>query len=123
MRDNDENDDFRYISVKDLHSKYNLKSMDRKLPKSSIDESFFNYNSNSTRDETDRSHKTKLKKSVSFNSLVKIINVESYKYLNKNESLKNFKKMENNSKKETKPQTKEYKEHKEQKCMSQCEIF
>ena len=123
MRNNDENDDFRSISVKDLHSKYSLKSMNRKLPKSSINESFSNYNSNSTRDESDRSHKTKFKKSVSFNSLVKIINVESYKYLNKNESLKNLKKMEKNCKKEAKPKTKEYKEHKEQKCMSQCKIF
>lgn len=123
MKNNDEIEDIRSISVKDLHSRYNLKS-DRHLPKSSMNESYYNYTSNSTRDESDRSYrKIKPKKSVSFNSFVKVINVESYKYMNGNENLKILNTPQKNSKKRTKPKINENEEYREQKCMSQCTIF
>lgn len=123
MKNNDEIEDIRSISVKDLHSRYNLKS-DRHLPKSSMNESYYNYTSNSTRDESDRSYrKIKPKKSVSFNSFVKVINVESYKYMNGNENLKILNTPQKNSKKRTKPKINENEEYREQKCMSQCKIF
>ena len=124
MKYNDEIEDIHSMSVKDLHSRFNLKSENRHLPKSSMNESYYNYTSNSTREESDRSYRTtKPKKSVSFNSFVKVINVESYKYMNGIENSKILNLTQKNSKKRSKPKIIENEEYKEQKCMGQCEIF
>ena len=124
MRNNDEMEDIHSFSVKDLHSRFNLKSENRHLPKSVMNESYYNYTSNSTREESDRSYgRIKPKKSVSFNSFVKVINVESYKYMNGNENLKIINSTQKNNKKRSKPKIIENEEYKEQKCMSQCDIF
>ena len=122
MSDNDGIDYTHSLYLKDLRCKYNLKSGDRNFPKSSIDESFDNCDSNSTRGESDRSYKMKIKK-VSFNSLVKIVNIESYKKMNRNENLKNLYTVKKTNKKEIKNKVQENRKYKEQKCINQCEIF
>ena len=123
MNDTDGIDYIHSLSLKDLHCKYNLKHEDRKFPKSSIDESFDYCDSNSTRGESDRSSKIKIKKKVSFNSLVKIVNIESYKKINRKESFKNSYIVEKTKKKEIKNKIQENRKYKEQKCVNQCEIF
>ena len=123
MCDTDGIDYIHSLSLKDFRCKYNLKSEGRNLPKSSIDESFDNCDSNSTRGESDRSYKIKIKKKVSFNSLVKIVNIESYKKMNRNENLKNLFTVKKKNKKEIKNKVQENRKYKEQKCINQCEIF